>query len=321
MKKLNKWLVFGVALMLVTANVYSLTSDEKPFENQSVQVNNRVCSLYGTLVMPLGVDKPPVVLFISGSGPTDRDGNQPFAKNNSIRFLAEGLAQEGIASLRYDKRGIAESKSSQPEAELTFDDLIEDAMQWLKYLLNTNQFSAVYVAGHSEGSLLGIVAAHRVGINGCISIAGTGRRIDKVLLEQLSVYPEPFVNASKIILDSLLMGERVNDVPPLLNALFRPSIQPYFISWLKYDPAEEFGKLTIPTLVLQGTTDIQVPVKDAEILHKANLNSKLVIVEGMNHVLKEAEADRNKNMETYTNPTLPVVEELVNTIANFINKN
>lgn len=149
MKVFNKWLVCGVVLVLVTTNAFSLHFDEKQFENQSVHINNSICTLYGTLVMPLGVEKPAVVLFISGSGPTDRDGNQPFAKNNSIKFLAEGLAQRGIASLRYDKRGIAESKSTQPEVELTFDDFIEDAMLWLRYLKNTNRFSAVFVAGHS----------------------------------------------------------------------------------------------------------------------------------------------------------------------------
>lgn len=321
MKKIISLVVLGITLMAFSTTIFASGIDEKPYEIKTVSIHNGICTLYGTLLMPVNAEKPPVVLFISGSGPTDRDGNRPFAQNNSIKFLAEGLAERGVASLRYDKRGIAESKSTQPEADLTFDDFIEDPMLWLKYLKEENKFSSVFVAGHSEGSLLGIVAAYRVGIDGCISLAGTGRRIDKVLLEQLSVYPEPFVNASKIILDSLLMGERVKNVPPMLNALFRPSIQPYFISWLKYDPAEEFGKLTIPTLVVQGTTDIQVPVKDAEILHEANPNSKLVIIEGMNHVLKEADAERNKNMETYTNPNLPVVEELVNAVASFIIEN
>lgn len=163
-----------------------------------------------------------------------------------------------------------------------------------------------------------MVAAERGGVNGFISIAGVGRRIDEVILVQLSPYPEAMVNVSRAILDSLLAGKSVTNVSPLLYGLFRPSIQPYMISWLKYNPAEQLAHITIPVLIIQGTTDIQVQVKDAELLKLGNPNAKLAIIEGMNHVLKHADAERTTNLSTYSNPELPVAPEMVDAISEFI---
>ncbi len=283
-------------------------------------VFNGADSLYGTLLLPKGIERPPIVLVIAGSGPTDRNGNQFGMVNNSLKFFAHDLAEKGIASVRYDKRGVGKSTSMQPESELLFEHFIDDAACWISELEHTSRFSDIFIAGHSEGALIGIVAAKRGGVNGFISIAGVGRRIDEVILEQLSPYPEVMVNASKAILDSLLVGKSVTNVSPLLYSLFRPSVQPYMISWLKYNPAEQLAQLTIPKLIIQGTTDIQVQVKDAELLKLANPNAELVIIEGMNHVLKYADAERTQNANTYSNPELPVVPEMVDTISEFILK-
>jgi pimeloyl-ACP methyl ester carboxylesterase len=283
-------------------------------------VYNGADSLYGTLLLPKDVERPPVVLIISGSGPTDRNGNQFGMVNNSLRFLAQDLALKGIASVRYDKRGVGKSSCQQAEIELLFEHYIDDAACWISELKRTNKISTIFIVGHSEGSLIGMVAAKRGGANGFISIAGIGRRIDEVLLEQLSIYPEVMVNASKTILDSLLIGEYVTNVSPLLYSLFRPSVQPYMISWLKYNPAEQLALLTIPVLIIQGTTDIQVQVKDAELLKEAKANAELAIIEGMNHVLKHADAERTKNLSTYSNAELPVVPEMVDVISKFILK-
>ncbi|HPF93610.1 MAG TPA: alpha/beta hydrolase, partial [Tenuifilaceae bacterium] len=105
---------------------------------------------------------------------------------------------------------------------------------------------------------------------------------------------------------------------PLLYNLFRPSVQPYFINWLKYEPVEVLSTFEVPILIVQGTTDIQVSAENAELLSNANSRAKLVIIDGMNHVLKQAEIDRTKNMSTYSNPNLPIVPELVEAISDFI---
>jgi hypothetical protein len=310
--------LISMFVMLTSLSSISNDENEKTYPSSTVSISNSVCDLYGTILLPLGVEKPPVVLLISGSGPTDRDGNQKGMTNNSLKFLAEGLAEKGIASLRFDKRGIGESKSEQLESELVFDDFITDAMLWVEMLKGDERFSKVYIAGHSEGSLIGMVAAKRKDVDGYISIAGSGKRIDKVILEQISGMPEMLLFESKAIIKSLLEDNTVSVVSPQLYGLFRPSAQPYMISWFKYEPVEIIAGLDFPILVLQGTTDIQVAVENAELLAKANPLAKLVVVEGMNHVLKMAELERSKNIEAYTNPDLPISDEIVGAIEKYI---
>ncbi|MCJ7811753.1 alpha/beta hydrolase, partial [bacterium] len=105
----------------------------------------------------------------------------------------------------------------------------------------------------------------------------------------------------------------------MLNSLLRPSVQPYLISWFKYDPQKEIAKLEIPVLIIQGTTDIQVSVQDAEQLTSANQRAVKQIITGMNHIMKEAELDRVLNIQTYNQPDLPLKTELIKVIVGFIN--
>jgi len=112
-------------------------------------------ALHSSLLLPKDADRPtPVVLLLSGSGPTDRNGNSPMlpGKNNSLQMLAEGLASNGIASLRYDKRGVGESAGAMvAESDLRFETYIDDAVAWCEQLHKDKRFSAVVIAGHSEG--------------------------------------------------------------------------------------------------------------------------------------------------------------------------
>jgi len=142
---------------------------------------------YGTLEVPKGAHAVPVALIISGSGPTDKDGNNPLAgKNNSLRMLAEGLVVKGIASLRYDKRGIAGSAAAGPnEADLRFDTYIEDAERWGRLLVQDRRLTTLIIIGHSEGALIGAVACRRLGAQGFISIAGAGYPAFEILETQL----------------------------------------------------------------------------------------------------------------------------------------
>lgn len=313
--------VAALLLCMGAVNITKAQSDEdKAYRSSEVAIFNGRDTLRGTLLLPNAIEKPAVVLIIAGSGPTDRNGNQFGMANNSLKFLAEELATNGIASLRYDKRGVGFSRSNQPESELIFDDFIDDAAIWLTMLKESGNYSKIYVAGHSEGSLIAMVAAQNVSVDGYISIAGSGKRIDKILLEQLGQIPEPMLNDAKIIIDSLVAGYQVKRINPMLLSLFRPSVQPYLISWMRIDPAVEIGKLSIPILIAQGTTDIQVSTENAELLTKANPLAQLLVVEGMNHVLKVVEMEREKNMAAYTNPNLPVAEELVSAIVDFVVK-
>ena len=279
--------------------------------------------LQGTLELPARTAAPyPVALIIAGSGPTDRNGNSAAipGANNSLKYLAEGLAAAGIASLRFDKRGVAESvMAAKSETELRFDTFIEDAVLWGQRLRADKRFSSLVVVGHSEGSLIGMVAAQRLGADGFVSVAGPGRRVDIVILEQMKPQLSPELYAkSEEILKSLAEGKTVTDVPQPLAGLFRASIQPYISSWLKYDPSQEVSKLKVPVLVAQGTHDLQVSVEDARLLSKAQPAARLLLVEGMNHVLKETPADAKQQAPAYSDPSLPVAPKFLAEVVTFV---
>jgi hypothetical protein len=279
-------------------------------------------NLVGTLLAPAGAGPFPLVVIIAGSGPTDRDGNSPLlpGANNSLKLLAEGLAAQGIASLRYDKRGIgASAKALRSESDMRFGDGADDAAAWVRKLRADQRFPTITVVGHSEGSLLGMLAAQRAPVDGYVSIAGAGRRADHILKEQFRKQLAPaLLDEANRTLDTLLAGHTVASPPSELPMLFHASIQPYWISWLQVDPQVEIARLAIPVLVVQGTLDGQVPVSDAQLLAKAQSHATLLVIDGMNHVLKRAPADASSQQASYGDPTLAAAPELIDGIAAFV---
>nr|WKN38865.1 alpha/beta fold hydrolase [Tunicatimonas sp. TK19036] len=278
-------------------------------------------ALHGTLVLPEAETPVPVLLFVAGSGPTDRDGNTALlpGKNNSLKILADSLAQHGYASLRYDKRGVGASINVvQAEEKLRFENFVQDAAAWVEQLKQDARFSKVIMLGHSEGSLIGMLAAHEAQTAAYISIAGMAQPADSLLLEQLQTQPDFVKTESRQILTALRQGKTVDSVSKPLYALFRPSVQPYLISWFQYRPTEVIAKLTQPVLIIQGTTDLQVQVKEAERLAQAQPEAKLQIVNEMNHVLKEAPSNPQANLATYSKPDLPLASTLVKSIVTFL---
>lgn len=289
-----------------------LTAGEKP-----VKLTTESGQIAGWLTVPRGAGAQTVALIIAGSGPTDKDGNNPVMKNNSLKMLSDDLVAKGIATLRYDKRGIAASAAAgKNEADLRFDDYVSDARGWIAWLRNDARFERVVVIGHSEGSLIGMLAASQA--DAFISLAGAGRRADEVLKEQLNAQPPMARDLALPVLDSLSKGKKVDSVNRMLYALFRPSIQSYLISWFHYDPQAEIAKLKIPVLIVQGDQDIQVSVADAQQLAAADRSAQLVVILGMNHVFKKVEGDRAANIKTYNDPMLPNVPELSQRVVAFI---
>jgi pimeloyl-ACP methyl ester carboxylesterase len=337
-------LVIVIAAMILTMLTdVSISNAQVAIQNRSVEeaatveqvtVETPTGTLYGTLTTPRARSSMPIVLIIAGSGPTDRDGNSAVLKgpNNSLKLLAEGLAAHGVASLRYDKRGIGETgkammlaaqrdKIRLREEDLSFETYIDDAVRWGVQLRADRRFSSLTVIGHSEGSLIGMVAAHRLGANAFVSIAGAGRPLPEIILEQVKSQLRPeFLKPTEDILAQLVLGKRVESVPAELQIIFRPSAQPYLISWLRYDPLKEISKLRIPVLIVQGTTDIQARLADAQRLAAGNPGAKLLLIEGMNHVLKSVPNEPDKQVSSYSDPTLPVAAELVNSISRFANQ-
>ena len=294
---------------------------EQPVTYETISIPVENGNLKVALEKPTEEKPSPVALIIAGSGPTDKDGNSVIAgKNDSLKMLAEGLANEGIATIRYDKRGVADNAGLfTKEEDVSFDLFADDAVKIIQYLQSNEAFTSVHVIGHSEGSLIGMIAAQKTGVESFVSLAGAGREVDELLLEQLAGQLTPALTTeTKNVITSLKKGEIVENVSPELQGLFRPSVQPFMISWLKYNPASIIQKLENRTLIVQGTNDLQVKVTDAEALKKAKNDAVLLYLEGMNHILKVAPTDRARNLATYSDPTLPLHEELIPAICAFI---
>jgi len=344
---MTKYFFVTAIVMLITLGDMAIASAQPSVQNgflnnratetlstEPITLETPTATLYGTLTWPQSRSRVPVVLIIAGSGPTDRDGNSPLLKgsNNSLKLLAEGLAAHGIASVRYDKRGIGETgKAMQLAAEktkrvlreedLSFENFIDDAVWWCKQLRADRRFSSLTVLGHSEGSLIGMVAAHRTGAQAFVSVAGAGRPVRQIILEQVRAHlTAELLKTTENILGKLAEGKTVESVPADLNFLFRPSVQPYLISWLRYDPAKEISELRIPVLIVQGTTDIQAQLTDARGLAERNPKATLLLIDGMNHVLKTVVNEMDKQISSYSDPALPVAPELVSAISKFVNR-
>ena len=276
--------------------------------------------IHTVITHPFNQRIAPLVIMIAGSGPTDLNGNQPMMQNNSLRLLSDELVKRDIATLRFDKRAIA--KSAVPgfnEADMTIDQLAADVSRLIEFS-RSKGFEQIFILGHSEGSLIGLIALQNTKADGFISLAGAGFTADSILKTQLKPQlPEELYNQTVVTIDSLKNGHTVNSFPPMLISLFRPSVQPYLISWFKYDPAQLIAQINCDVLIVQGDKDLQVSVEDANRLAKSTSVAEPVIIPNMNHVLKTIDGDRNENIATYTNPTLPVNTEMVKRIANFIN--
>src|SRR5581483_5536700 len=221
-------------------------------------------------------------------------------------------------TLRFDKRGVGGSRATiYTESELRFTTYIDDARAWVDTLKRSGRFTQVVVIGHSEGSLVGMVAAQEA--DKYVSIAGLGNRIDVVLKHQMAPMPEPRRDTAYRIIDSLVAGDSVRYVPGKLRSLFRASVQPYMKSWLQYNPQTEIAKLRIPVLLLQGTNDMQVDTNEARLLAVADPKATLIFIPNMNHIFRIVPSeDRAENSKTYTDPSLPVSDDLVSSIVRFM---
>src|SRR6266702_485601 len=284
--------------MIISAAIFLLSLKAWGIE-QRAQLETATGTLHGTFDLPNGTAPCPVVVIIAGSGPTDRDGNQALMKNDSLKLLGQALATRGIAALRYDKRGIAESAAAAPREE----DL---------------RFLRVALIGHSEGSLIGMLAAKQTKVDAFVSLAGSSRTASALIRDQLNTKLATALKAkSGEILDELVAGRTVTEVPKELTALYRPSVQPYLISWFKYDPVREIAAREVPVLVVQGTADLQISVDDAKKLAAAKKGAQLRLIDGMNHVLKHATLPAEQRA-AYTDPSLPIKSEAVEEIIAFL---
>lgn len=313
-------------LTMLRALLLSLTliaglAQAATIRQQPVSLTTDQGTLHGSLLLPQS-DKPlPVALLIAGSGPTDRNGNNPEGgHNDALKKLAQVLARNGIASLRYDKRGVAASRSATPdERNLSVERYVADASGWVRQLKDDARFDRVILIGHSEGALIASLAAADSPADALVSIAGPAYPIGQVLDMQLAMrLPPALLAESRHILANLIRGTLQPEVPEALQVVYRPSVQPYLISLLRQDPAENFAALHIPALIVQGSHDAQVSPDNAELLKQAKPDAELAMIAGMNHVMRITPAAWQEQLASYDDPQLPLARALGERIVAFI---
>jgi len=309
---------FLILLTLIT--MLPALAQAQRLQNLQMTVQVPDGRLHGSLLLPKTDAPVPVALLIAGSGPTDRDGNNPMGRNDSLKRLAQALASSGIASLRYDKRGVGQSRALAPdESKLVVEDYVDDAVAWAKLLQADPRFSSVVLIGHSEGALIASLAEPTVNPAALITLAGSGRPIDTLVREQLQGrLPPSLLATANYLIDKLKAGKIHQQIPEVLQVLFRPSVQPYLISLFRQDPAEAFAGTTAPALIIQGTHDIQVEPQDAVSLNRARADAELALIEGMGHVLRITSKEHAQQINTYNQPELPIARALPERISQFL---
>ncbi len=301
-------------LVLLFSLFFSLTfSQDVSYSETNISISKWVD---GSLMVPKsGSDD--IAIIIGGSGPIDRDGNQNFLKTNNLKKLAVQLANNDIATFRYDKRIVKQIKMNTIDPNIKFDDFVSDAIDVVKYFKTKKEYKNIYIIGHSQGSLIGMLAAED-NVDGFISLAGAGQSIDAVIIEQVQKTAPMFTEDTKRIFDILRSGTTTTDYPPALNSIFDPSVQKFMMSWMKFDPAVIIKDLKIPVLIINGTKDLQVETAEAELLHKGNEGSELKLIEKMNHVLFIIEGDTQENAKSYNDHNRKISKELIKDIVAFI---
>lgn len=268
----------------------------------------------------------PVAVIIPGSGPTDRDGNSPAGiAAAQYRLLAQELAARGVSSIRIDKRGMFSSKAAIADAnKVSIAAYAADAHAWAKRARALTGARCAWLVGHSEGALVALAAGQdRRDLCGVVAVSGTGRRLGVVLREQLAANPAnaALLEPANKALGELEAGRKVDtkDLPAPLMPLFAPAVQPYLIDLLGQDSAALARSLKLPLAIVQGDKDLQTRVADARALAAAQPRAKLVVVPGVNHVLKTVSGeDRAANLAAYSDPKLPIAPSVVTAIADFV---
>lgn len=300
-----------IALAII---ILTLKLNAQNYSESNISINDNI---YGSIVEPKSRSNSNLVIFIGGSGPIDRDGNQSFMKCDMFKKLAYSLSEKGISSFRYDKRVVTQIRKGKLDKKITFDDFVSDAIAIIDFF--ESKYNSIVIAGHSQGSLVGLLSI-KEGVSGFISLSGAGRTIDMVIEDQISKTAPMLLEDTKKIFKILRSGKITEDFPLPLYSLFNIEIQPFMISWMQYDPKKIISKIPIPSLIINGDNDLQVDEKEAKLLYNSAQNSEILIVKNMNHVLVEIEGDELKNVKSYNNPDLKISELVIEKMVEFIER-
>jgi len=293
-----------------------LTIGQQNYISKDIKINDHI---NGTLLQP----KTPtdnLAIIIPGSGPTDRNGNQQLTRSDALKKLAEALGGKNIATYRYDKKVLTLlEENALKEEKLRFEEFIEDAINTVAFFREKSSYRNIYIVGHSQGSLVGMVAAQQSQIQGFISLVGAGQSIDQTILSQIALQMPGLEKSTKDAFTTLKEKGKVKAYNPALESILRPSVQSFMASWMNYDPTVEIKKLQIPVLIIGGSKDIQSSEKEFKQLQDAKPDAKAVFIDKMNHVLRRIDGNDLENSKSYNEPLRPIMSELIDEIVSFIN--
>lgn len=305
---------------LVIAFVCFLSISQSGVAQELFEENLKITELIEGSLIQLGENSPEkLIIIIGGSGPIDRDGNQNFMQNNSLKKLAIGLTDTNTATFRYDKRSVKLIKTNKLKEEVMFDDFIQDTKKIIEYFKTTKPFKKIIIIGHSQGSLIGMLAS-KEHVDRFISISGPGRPIDQLIIDQVGIAAPDLKEDAISTFKTLRTGETTTQYPKELESIFSPEIQPFIINWMQYDPAQELSLLDIPSLAITGSKDLQTNEDELNFLISKSPNTQKTIIKNMNQVFVNIQGDDLENSKSYNNTQLPISLELLSTIKVFISE-
>ena len=303
------------------------------FHEYEVQIGRGQWVLPGTLSIPGGDGPFAAVLLVHGSGPQDRDETIP--PNKPFRDLAWGLASQGIAVLRYDKRTkvYAASLAGERDTLTVKEEVIDDALAALAFLRDRLEIDAqqIFVLGHSLGGYLAPrLGAADPGIRGLIILAGSARPLEDVILDQMTYVlslsmPDPVIRQQQLA----LLKKQVNLVKdsnrlPTAAAADLPLGVPaaYWLDLNAYQPEKVVQTLQQPMLFLLGEADYQVTRDDFQIWQDALAGRddvQFITYPGLSHLFMPTEDGQKATPATY-NVAGHVAEAVVNEIGSWIKR-
>ena len=323
-------LLGGAASLIATAGNAQVRTPVPWYRDGTVRRELRFAgaagaTLAGTLLLPLVSEIQPVpgVVLIAGSGPTDRDGNNPLipVRIDTLKLIAERLAAAGIATLRYDKRGIGRSTSrprdglAAEERFFLWDHFVADAVAAHAELLRHDEIKPYATAflGHSEGGLLALAATVAMETrrpHGLVLASTPGRPLAEIVRAQVARTAPPLAaEADRIVAAILGSGHVPADAPPALQLVFPPYAGPFLQAALAFDPAAALARTDNACLLIHGGADSQiVPFGDIQPLLDGlgtrGAPGEALVVPAVSHNLKTVSGPADPG---YTGPLAPAV--------------
>lgn len=326
-RRLLSGLLFVLALGICEARAEGVVNQQISFASNDGSV------LAGTLTMPGGmVEKVPALVLLQGSGPTNRDGNQPpTLRTDLLRQIAEGLAQKGIATLRYDKRGLpanAASIPADPADYATYFDwgrFVDDAYAAYAFLRAqpSVDLNKTGLLGHSEGATIALDLSNRLQAAEkpalLVLMAAPGRRIDVIVREQLDRQLTGLKPAQKraFLAENDRIVQVIRDtgalpakIPAALSGLYPFYSGPFWQAQLRLDPADLARRYAGPVLLIQGDADIQVSSErdtlalDRALQQRGNDDHAMIVLPRTSHNLKPLQGEKDPGYEGEIDPQL-----------------